>query len=488
MRSLTMLVLLFVAHSALGADCTQGNPSGCVIEPAKTEINLAALPVDRYSYGILNNGTIPSCDANTSVRDCIRNILSNYKNQGPPGQGPTGVRFFFGLGGGGHSTPFAPDGGVYTCWLAMLNDFLADVHWAGYTHVTPTPVLVESWSAVEGSPYYADRTNVTSCGNPNPKTLRFFPWLPFGLDAANSYFPDCQGGDNNGYNTAVENIANWWGWNKYFRLLDFIFEKVKQNGLNMNIADFADFDMQNEVDFLNFTVLGRLIYDNKNQVDVVGTIRQKMVDNFGAAAGGWATFSTQMKRPKEPPPGEEFNCASFYGDSAMIILESERLAAFGNALVGTPAGLSQPNHLPCGGTQDGMIRLGVAYPSQPTVTNIHAHVCFAVGSGLNPDDCTTSDATNVAKVLYSEVWKYLGVREMTGNKVMFGEVNHTQGGPLQLCDGYYWNRAYDNVNGFIQSTLYTSSAASNTVLRVWQNIQNSCYTVPNTIKPPYGPP
>ncbi len=63
-----------------------------------------------------------------NVRDCIRNILSSYQSQGA-----TGVRFLLGLGGGGHSTPFAPDGGVYTCWLSMLSDFLADVASYGYT-------------------------------------------------------------------------------------------------------------------------------------------------------------------------------------------------------------------------------------------------------------------------------------------------------------------------------------------------------------------
>jgi len=508
LQAVILLVLAQAAAPGLGAQCTLGNPTGCVIAPATVEVNLGALPVDKYQDCVLNNHTyVPTCNDpnnNKSVRTCIQEVLAGYRTQGGATVA-TGVRFLFGLGGGGYSTPFNPTGHGLRPWLAKLNDFLKDVHDAGYTKVTPTPVLVEAWSAVHGSPFHTDQTGVSSCGT--TKKMRWFPWLPFGLEIsvndeclnnpskACNPLPDCAG-YNNAYNVAASN-PHFWGWASYFNLMDFVFQKVQANGL-----DIADFDVQNELDLFNFTVLGRLIYDNTTSVDVIGEpndperqpgIRGKMRTYFGQDADTRVTFSTMIKRPSYVADDPNFNCPSFYGDSAMIIRESERLAAFGHAAVGKPS-FTPSRNLWCEGEQGDMITLPPSY-TQPSVTNIHAHICYAVGgTGLDQDNCTTQSAAAVANTLYSEVWKYLYVRGLTSNKVMFGEVNHTQTGSPERCLAFYnYLRAYDNVDGFVQSKQsayyqYLPNGGANVVLRVWQNIQDSCYTVPNTIKPPYGPP
>ena len=199
-RYLKVVALLLLIGPVLRLHPQCSPSSDCVIAPAKVEVNLGTLPVDYYFSP--NNSTnpriIPNCaGAGTrTVQDCVRDMLSSYCPTGQgacsAGQGATGVRILFGLGGGGHSTPFASNGGINSCWLDRLNAFLADVHYYGYTSVTPTPVLVDSWSAFEGSPYYTTQSVSTCDGT---KTLRFFKWLPFGLRPSDSYFPDCRGVD-----------------------------------------------------------------------------------------------------------------------------------------------------------------------------------------------------------------------------------------------------------------------------------------------------
>lgn len=500
-RYFRVVALLLLAPALSSGQCTPTNQTGCAISPATLEVNLGALPVDLYTNGSMNTNRaiIPSCDASTSVRACIQSILANYHSQGA-----TGVRFFFGLGGGGYSTPFTTHGHGLKCWLANLSLFLQDVRDAGYTHVTPTPVLVDAWSA-KTSHFYTD---TDSQGQPiygcNQKAMRFLPWLPFGLEKwsgedPGQMIPDC-GHMNNGYNAALNNTYNFWGWGSFFNLMDYVLWEVQAHGLKVE-----DFDIQNELDLFNFTVEARLIYDNKNSVDVVGGMQQKMAANFGEPYRYRVTFSTQAKRPKKPEQGG-YDCESYYqNDSAMIVRASELYAAFNHQPIGTPTGVDQTNNIPCGGSQaTDMVTLPTQYAvTQPTVTNIHAHVCYAWGSSApqqqppGPDDCVTGalipDATDVANTLYSKVWTYIHARNLDGNKLVFGEVNHTQAGAPDQCLAYYnVDRAYNNVNGLTQSTLYTDSIAlstrQNTVLRVWQDISRTCYTVPNPIKPPYGTP
>lgn len=66
------------------------------ISPSRLQVNLGPLPVDGYTD--INAGFYPTswCPSTENVRNCVQSLLASYASQGV-----TGVRFQFGLGGGG---------------------------------------------------------------------------------------------------------------------------------------------------------------------------------------------------------------------------------------------------------------------------------------------------------------------------------------------------------------------------------------------------
>jgi hypothetical protein len=442
-------------------------------------------------------------------------------------QGITGVRFQYGLGGGEYSTPFLftyTSGGsppyVYkgmsTAWTANLSSFFLDLASYGIVRVTPTPALIEPWSGCvagvgTGCTITALVGSISTCtgydsGGVNKMTYLYnYPWLPFGLapfnPAVQDYRPDCQD-DNNAYNDASGNPA-FWGWNALFDVVDATLSTAQSTHLRVD-----DLDLQNEVNLFDFTVLGRLIYDTKHtsqlmnwpttegctvpspMVDVYCAIQQKMsARNF---AIGLATFSTQFMRPTVD--GDD--CASVYGDSAMNIYAAELFAAFDGGLIGWPNGFTYPstNGLACLGSGTGMFTFPVAY-TQPTVTDMHIHICVADTAG----GCQAIPSTLTALTFYNTLYQsatlgFLPYRNLTSNYLVFGETNHTL---PTVCDGYIGTRAFDNVNGFITSSLKTFLATSgrtglfnNAAFRVWNNEADDtafCHILPNAINPPYTP-
>jgi hypothetical protein len=212
-----------------------------------------------------------------------------------------------------------------------------------------------------------------------------------------------------------------------------------------------------------------------------------MVTYFGPGADNLVTFSTGLDNPNT----DGFDCGSVYGDTAMIVTQSELIAAYAGGLIGIPMNLDNSGGLACGGSPGGMFTFPVSY-SQPTLNDIHAHICIPNGSGgcilPAPGDTGSTFGSATARNLYNDIWAFFVYRGFTTHKAMMGEVNHTQ---EATCGGPNKSMAYANVNGFngytgTSSTLY-QNAASNTVLRVWANLQDGCYVMPNTISPPYSP-
>jgi len=111
---------------------------GAAISPTPLEVNLAMVPIDIYTSPQTVD-LFPGASCHTvggvTPQTCIRQFLSAYR-----GQGVTGVRFFFALGGGqwsnifsgpgpnplypSYSTPFVSGGGLSTSWAANLSAFL----------------------------------------------------------------------------------------------------------------------------------------------------------------------------------------------------------------------------------------------------------------------------------------------------------------------------------------------------------------------------
>ncbi|MBI4444112.1 MAG: hypothetical protein HY649_12160 [Acidobacteria bacterium] len=492
-----VLVLLAGLRPAF-AECTESNPSDCHIGSAALEINLGPLPVDHY-LDHSNNRTPPvlptnNCPVTSSIRSCIINYLKDYKNQGV-----TGVRFQFGLGGGGYSTAFDCNGSdncnqpvIRRQWLNNLQMFFSDLaRNVGIKNITPTPAL-GFWGG--GDENFSSTQTVTSCGQ--SKTLLFMKWLPYGLRTDN-YYPDCQG-VNDAYEIGVSNPV-FWGWQPFFNLMNAVLSRAAAQGLTV-----SELDVQNEVDLLNFTIQGRLINDNTTSTDVLATIRSSMNTYFGTGADARVTFSTTMSQPTS----DGYDCGSVYGDTAMIATQSELTSGYARGLIGIPGGnFDNSNGLPCAGDTSGMFTFPNSY-TQPTINDVHAYICiWKPGTNRCYDPTLDSLPANygsaTARNFYDGMWNFFVYRGFTGHKAMIGETNHMQN--LNGANDPCWSElsfdlamAYSNANGFngysgTSSSLY-QNAASNTVIRPWENdlqklegTQQSCYIMPNTISPPYTP-
>ncbi len=437
-------------------------PIASAYSPTATEINLGPFPIDNY-YST-NNGVLPSCPSTYTIQQCVTYFFNSnpsvqpYSPNNYIAQGVTGVRFQFGVQGGFYSTAWDGSGNVQTQWVNNLRAFLSDLHSYGIVRITPTPAL-DGW----GGPYITPNPPVYDCSGSTP--LYFFPWMPFGHLQTNGY-PDCQD-NNNGYNIANGN-PYFWGWTPFFNLMNQIFSAISASGLQL-----GELDINNEIDVVDFTVQARLIYDNVRGTDVIGTLRSYASD-YGFNPGV-VTFSV----PSVQPSAAGYHCGSVYGDSALILQESDLTGAYagGGSVFGLPSDGTVINDLLCGGNTTGMISLPVGY-SQPQLTDIHIYPCvFSPSLGYcDPNQDTTSTAT----VIYSDTWSFLVYRGLTGNRMMVGETQSQQN-----CDNYTSAMAGQNINGYLASTLYNNDAGSVT-MRPWNNDASSCYVTPSVINPPYN--
>jgi hypothetical protein len=450
--------------------------------PTATEINLGQFPIDDYFS--TNGAMLPSCYSGYTIQQCVKYFFNNNSSSQPytpnnyVGQGVVGVRFFFSVDGGySGSTPWDSYGNVNSQWVTNLQQFLTDLKSYGIQYVTPTPVLMDGnqW----GYTYIQPSPPITNCNGSG--NLVFLRWMPFGFDSTDGYFPDCQG-FNDAYNSAIAN-PDFWGWSPFFNLAGSVFGAIRNSGLQMR-----EFDVDQERDVANFTVTGRLIYDNKDSTDVLGTLRSL------ASSSGLNPYSVTFSTAAEQSSVSGFSCGSVYGDSALIFKESELIAAYagGWSRIGNPNGSNTVNNLTCQGDPTGMISLPVTY-SQPTVTDVHAYPCV-----YHPSPGTTcdqnQDTTSSALTMYTDLWAFLQYRNFTTTNVMM--IGETQ--PGQSCDGVTAVMATQNVNGYEQSTLYQALTngyiPNGVVMRPWTNIEVvpppygsgvACFVVPGTINPPY---
>lgn len=504
------------------------------ISPSKLEVNLAAVPLDQYSYSNLNSsGLVDGCATTTSIRACYQNILSNYASQGV-----TGIRFQFGLGGGGGSTAFYPNPqtGVLTPsvnppWLTNLQSFFSDVHAAGIYNITPTPAM-DGWTA---TPTQVTVSRSGSCPGPtnnpnNPQdVLYFYPWLPYGTvytetstdPPAFAYYPDGQN-QNGCYSASPSNPTfspgnqPYWGWQPVFTLFGDVFAAARAAGLTIE-----EFDLSNEVDLWDFPVQARIIYDNITDTAVFSSIGSLLISNgFSSAA---VTTSVSAGSPNEAGPYPS-DCESLYGDSAMLLHLSELLAAvtandFGQTSGSVssaddgpppnggggmwcynpspPYGPVNGNGQACGAQGSsgwaqcvtyGMISTPVPQ-AVPSVLDIHSTPSCVLSAPGVCDRTNSTVAIAQAKTFFSDFWALMSYRQVTSATAMFGELPNNQ---PDDCDSESPLDATWSVAGYLQSSLY-SNAGSHTVLRPWENSVGSCvpgpgvYQIPASIGAPSGP-
>ena len=418
------------------------------------EVNIGPLWVDQYSYEVLNTdqSIYPACSAALSVRTCMQNFLSSYASQGV-----LGIRFQFALGGGAGSTPFDAQGNISTVWLANLNAFFADAKAAGIENVTPTSTLNQPWS---GSPSGINLTTMTVPYRQGPnctagsETLAFYPWLPYGLDPADNYYP-ADKEQNEAYYCSPENPI-FWGWEPFLSLVGDVALQAENVGINIE-----EWDIENEVDFWNFTNEAREMYDPITDTPVLALVGGAL-EEHGFNSGA-ATFSVQT--PAVSQPGVA--CNSMFGDSGYAIFGSLLLSAETGGYIGAmgdfPNSISESNGgLLCGGSSSGMITI----PSQPTswspaVFDFHVYTCILGTNGCD----LNADVTSTAEATYNADWQFvLNHRNADSNVAMIGETESDA--PNTACDGHTQAQAAENASAFESSEMFTEGA-SHSVIRPW---------------------
>lgn len=265
-------------------------------------------------------------------------------------------------------------------------------------------------------------------------------------------------------------------------------------------------EIESEVNLEGFTVQARLVYDNTHMTSVVGGLGQDMA-NQGFSSSR-VTVSVPTYNVAASVDGGSYDCGSVYGDSAIIDYSSQMLAAFGGAKFGNePYQTYGTYSIPCynfssvcgppNGTQTwvscataGMIALPVT-PGEPSIHDVHAQPCLIGGLSPNWGTCVpTDDTTAFAKNLYSDIWSLLTYHEQTADLAMIGETTSNQPGST-ACEGHLQANATQNVNGYLDGTLYSSHGAS-VVMRPWENSRDllyppDCYLIPAPIGASYGP-
>jgi hypothetical protein len=542
------------------------------IATSHLEVNLGPLPIDLYDGSALDRvlscdpvtGCFPGCSADKAVTQAhMQYLLSNYAIQGV-----TGVRFQFATRTF-PSSAFDTSGNVQQSWVGHLANFFEDLKTFGITNVTPTPV----WDDFTGAERqdYADKSllgqacrpypdtpgcptlgqcptpcdpNASSCTGPCPrlgswcqtgsplklgKYLGFSPLLPYGADPNDQYNVDgSRDLGNNAYFCSPFN-PGFWGWTKAFNVIDSIgcaaatpsacaalpssctapgivgCTNPDTGGLRIE-----EFDLENEVNLVDNTVQGRLIYDNTTGTPVFSYLGGALAKHGYTARV--LTVSVNTPRPGDvstlgPPLHPLYPCGSVYGDAAQVLPSSELIAAIGGGKIGTPSGYTLNGEMYCDGTPDTMISM----PSQdaiPLITDMHAKPCL-MGAGCD----LSADATVPARDIFSMVWDFLYYRNLMGNIVIFGETssssvlscNNDWDGPnppvsppnapgitQEEVDGYRQSCLFGNTSCFVNGATVQAGVnpnPGNVVFRPWANAgasRKECES-PLNIGAPNGP-
>lgn len=530
---------------------TAPNPAG--ISPVSLETNIGPFPVDVYTAINCRPGLnclttpadryVPSCLSTISVRDCYRELLKTRADSYYI-QGIRGVRFQFGLGGGANSTPLTSTGLVQQIWVDRMRMFFDDLKSWGFTHVSPTPVMLESWSDPSGAPsvvvHSNNLTRPAGCQTPNPNVNFYFhKWLPFGFTniAIPPQNPDyrAEGENNNTSYTCGYHNPQFWGWNPLFGVLDAVANAAYQIEPTLgNRLMIRDFDLQNETPLSFLPIMGRLVWDNTTGLDVTIGVGNAL-RGFGSRplyTYASSSISTTIQRPDVRSPA--FDCVSLYGDSAQLTNLVNMYAAQAGGAFGVPPVTEARFGMACSDPKLQTVRTAcdspfatdsdfnpqwsacmssgmITVPRQevitpPHVLNTHAHVCVnAVGNDCQLRTYTATgdfgqpfpntpppDATSTAMSFYGSVWSLMRGRQLTNRVIAFGETSTNSGTTANPCEetmpGSYGGssdvQAQQNAKGLKQSTLRSNDAAAVTrVLRPWANAasQQPCSFLPSRL-------
>ncbi|MFN7925137.1 MAG: fibronectin type III domain-containing protein [Bryobacteraceae bacterium] len=501
--------------------------------PSRVEVNLGPLPINLYSDSQMNllNGqpVVPPCPTTKTVRQCYKDAFVPYRVD----QNVTGVRFQFGICGGGNSKALnncdqtgptnPPPIAENPNWDANLSLLYQDLKDAGINNVTLTPAL-HGFGGDEGAWYRTPSggffTITDPCRPNSPLTeVEHWPASPYLLVPAGNTGAFTQGPHlgffSQSYNCSPRNnrysdnprgtfIGYPWLYNVFSRAVNL----ARQKGLTV-----VEFDLQNEVAIDIFTVQARLIYDNKYDEDVIGHVRAIMAPDqlrvttsslTGGALKPWIETELQAAG---------FDCPSIYGDSARIYGSSELLAAFGGGLIGLPANAVESDGadsifytrgLMCTDStlsRNSNVSHMVSVPRQyepPNIIDIHHTGVLGqtneAGGAIAPAATQSIAASRAeAAATFNAVGSLIAsfcpggwrgsVPNVCNALFMLGETSawKPNASTSLNCDGSPANTPFGTAQGFNQSTLAGRPAGS--VYRFWLDGVNGplCYELPHPV-------
>jgi hypothetical protein len=416
--------------------------------------NLGPVPIDRYEDK--NDGILGACKQGVVVRDCIKAILADRAKQKV-----RGLRFMFGLTGGGYSTAIQEDGKISASWVKNLELFLKDVKDSGIRKIAPTPIF----GGLSGD--RAKQMEVTDgCtvdGHVNRKVkVKFFAGLPWGSRLEDGAPYDA--GVVDAYKCSPSN-PTFVGWKAIHSALENVLVAAQGNRL-----DVYELDLFHEMNVDWYTVEARMITDNKHaesgDPDLMKVARYLMTKHGFEASR--VTYSVSDTAPSEPG----YDCNSSYGDSARVAGLSALLEAIQGSPFGHAKDWSVEKGLGCGGSTAGRIRLPTKH-NLPRLVDVHSYTTGEPGM-IRVETTLWANAVDSAM-------KRRGLASAT---FILGETHSNTRGPNgKSCEGAAPDAGVELARAFNDSKL----AARGAILRPWFNATSSCYSPIQRLNPPFVP-
>ena len=467
-----------------------------IAAPSALEVNLAFVPFDGYNtstspsaYGNLQN----ACPGSTSVRACYQSIFANFH-----AQNVTGVRFFFGICGGFHSTPLSNCGQNYTkvtgpnsTWTANVASFFSDLYSAGIRNVEPNIshsdlVGITAPQGTQGVQYAAPAAPpVPPVCSGTPSVVEYAPGLPYGTVPCTNTSPYyCPSGQNcakycqanagfpiddhyHGYNCSPANpyFVGWTNLNNVVNAVLAAAYNTPTSGAKGIIVD--EFDVEQELNMVQFPVLARFVVDNAQtqtgNPDAVASIRNYMsLYHYDTGRVAWSATATE-------PNTANYDCISVYGSnqSARVINLDSIFSAIEGGFIGQPHNDSGSQGLFCGGDDSTMFQMPVPH-SAPDIADLHAYPCIKNPStGYCYSDDPDANVEGEAKIVYGDVLAFLNTVNPSA-VFMVGETHsNSNNGQNETCEGHApLDAASLNVAGYNASLV----AGHSVIFRPWINI------------------
>ena len=438
-----------------------------------------------------------------TVRACYQSIFANFE-----AQYVTGVRFMFGLCGGGAppgegSTPLIGCGSNYSGvsgpaanWTANLQNFYADLKNAGILNITPTMALGDFGLSAQYLQMVAppQPPALTIQNDPNITYLEYIPTEPFGripctntppyyctsnnCNSKNAQPPIIPGVcDNfnagypyddhvNGYNQSPANPI-FVGWQNIYNVVNTVLQLAQSAGLT--VFEFEPFQ---EIDTVDFPVEARFVVDNADTQtgngDVVDSVRYYM-NLYGYDTGrvAWSTGAGEATSPTA-------NCVDAYSDYARLLWTDSMASAIGGGYIGIPQGLTNPQGLGCGGSvipPAPNFQMPVSH-TQPDIVDLHEYACMHDPTHDSGRWCYSNDAQasvqTDATTLFGDVPHYLALIGTPSALFMVGEThsNAIDSTGVSCEIEAPFQAAFENVAAYNQSSV----AGQSVVFRPWYDL------------------